>query len=189
MENSIVLDIIATLQKLFVGYLPAAVLGVFVGIGIGINTVIYQFLVKLFQIPNTIPSIIFLPLVLIFFKEQETAAIFLIFLAVLWAIIIETATGIQKFREQDHNLKVAINHIFKALRTGLWVAWFTLIAIEMLIGTKGLGFLAWNAYKTNNPKDVIDAILYIVILGVLFDQFLDYLGYILSQIVKDKSSK
>jgi ABC-type nitrate/sulfonate/bicarbonate transport system permease component len=191
MENSILLDILATLQRLLVGYIPAAIVGIFIGFVIGINGMVYQLFTRLFQIPNSIPSIAFLPIALILFKENETAAIFVVFIGVLWAIIVETATGIQQFRQQDRNFRVAIYHIFKALKIGLWIAWFTVIATEMLAGSKGLGFLAWNGYKAGNPKYTIDALLYIAIIGVFLDQLLDFIGHILSQMVAEpgKSSK
>jgi NitT/TauT family transport system permease protein len=191
MENSILLDILATLQRLFVGYIPAAVLGIFVGFVIGINAIVYQLFTRLLQIPNSIPSIAFLPIALILFKDNEAAAIFVVFIGVLWAIIVETATGIQRFRQQDNNFRIAIHYIFKALKIGLWIAWFTVIATEMLAGSKGLGFLIWNGYKIGNPKYTIDALLYIGIIGVFLDQLLDLTGYILSQMVADqgKSSK
>ncbi|MBK1986207.1 nitrate transporter [Sphaerospermopsis aphanizomenoides BCCUSP55] len=186
MENSILLDILATLQRLFVGYIPAAVLGTFIGFVIGINGIVYQLFTRLFQIPNSIPSIAFLPLALILFKENETAAISVIFFGVLWSIIVETATGIRQFRKQDHNFRVAIHYIFKALRLGLWIAWFTVITAEMLVGAKGLGFLIWKGYQAGSYKYTVDALLYIAIIGVFLDQLLDLIGNILSQIVADK---
>ncbi|MBC5795157.1 nitrate transporter [Sphaerospermopsis sp. LEGE 00249] len=191
MENSILVDIVATLQRLFVGYIPAVILGIFIGFVIGINGIVYQLFSRLFQIPNSIPSIAFLPIALILFKENETAAIFVVFVGVLWAIIVETATGIHKFRQQDNNSRVAIHYIFKALRLGMWIAWFTVIATEMLAGSKGLGFLVWNGYKVNNPRYIIDALLYIAVIGVFLDQLLDLTGSVLYQIVgeQSKSSK
>jgi ABC-type nitrate/sulfonate/bicarbonate transport system permease component len=189
MENSILLDVLASLQLLFVGYIPAAVLGLFIGFIIGINGIVYQLFTRIFQIPNSIPAIAFLPLALIVFKEKEPSAVFVVFFGVFWSIIIETATGFQQFRKQDNNFRVAIYHVFKALRIGLWIAWFTVIATEMLIGSKGLGFLAWNAYKTSNSKYILESILYIAIIGVLLDQLLDFTSYILSQMVTDKGKK
>ncbi|TAE61361.1 MAG: nitrate transporter [Nostocales cyanobacterium] len=186
MENSILVDIVATLQRLFVGYIPAAALGVFIGFVIGINGIVYQLFSRLFQIPNSIPSIAFLPIALILFKENETAAIFVIFIGVLWEIIVETATGIRRFKQQDNNFSVAIYSIFKALRLGMWIAWFTVIATEMLAGTKGLGFLVWNGYKANNFQYIIDAMLYIAIIGVFLDQLIDLVGYILTQVAKSE---
>ncbi|MEO3705727.1 hypothetical protein [Trichormus azollae] len=42
MEISILLDNIATLEQLFVGYIPTAVLSIFIDFIIGINGIAYQ---------------------------------------------------------------------------------------------------------------------------------------------------
>jgi ABC-type nitrate/sulfonate/bicarbonate transport system permease component len=185
MEQTIFIDILASLQKLFVGYIPAAALGSFIGYLIGINGMVYQIFRRLFQIPHSIPPIALLPIMLLVFRENELAAVVVIFLGTLWTVIINTAIGMRHFHRQNNNFRVAIFHLFHALKVGLWVAWFTVIAIEMLIGTKGLGFLAWNAYKAGNTTYIIQAILYICIIGSLLDQFLDIMAYLLSQIVSN----
>ncbi|MBW4613652.1 MAG: nitrate transporter [Desmonostoc vinosum HA7617-LM4] len=185
MEPSIFLDVLASLQRLFVGYVPAAVLGSFVGYLIGINDTIYQAFRRIFQIPHSFPPIALLPITLTAFRENEPAAIIIVFLGTLWTIIINTAIGMRHFRRQENNFRVAIFHTFHALKVGIWVAWFTVIATEMLIGPKGLGFLAWDGYKSGNANNVLEAILYIGIIGFSLDQLLDVTGNILSQMVSD----
>lgn len=186
METSIFLDVLASLQKLFVGYIPAAVLGSVVGYLIGINAPIHQIFKRLFQIPHSIPPIALLPIALVVFGDNsEPATVVIVFLGTLWSMIINTAIGMQHFRRQKNNFRVAIFHLFHALKVGIWIAWFTVIATEMLVGQKGLGFLIWNAYKTNNANDIIEAGLYIGIIGLLLDQLLDLTGNLLSQIVSD----
>ncbi|WP_017654752.1 ABC transporter permease subunit [Fortiea contorta] len=185
MEQSIFIDVLASLQKLFIGYIPAAILGSFIGYLIGINGTVYQICRRIFQIPHSIPPIALLPIMLLIFRDNEPAVVIVIFLGTLWAVIINTAIGMQHFHRQNRKFRVAIFHLFHALKVGIWVAWFTVIAIEMLIGSKGLGFLAWNAYKIGNNTALIQAILYICVLGTLLDQFLDYMGYLLAQIVTD----
>ncbi|WP_414565822.1 MULTISPECIES: ABC transporter permease [unclassified Anabaena] len=186
MEPSIFLDVLASLQKLFVGYIPAAVLGGFVGYFIGINAAVYQIFKRVFQIPHSIPPIALLPIGLVVFGDNsEPATIVIVFLGTLWSMIINTAIGMQHFLRQSNNYRVAIFHIFHALKVGIWVAWFTVIATEMLIGPKGLGFLAWNAYKAGNSNYIIDSVLYIGIIGFLLDQLLDFAGNLLAQMVSD----
>ncbi len=179
------LDILASLQRLFVGYIPAAVLGSFIGYLIGMNSMMYQLFRRIFQIPHSIPPIALLPIALIVFRENEPAAIVVVFLGTLWTMIINTAIGMQHFQRQNNNFRVAIFHIFHALKVAVWVAWFTVIATEMLTGPKGLGFVVWDSYKNGNIDSVIETILYIGIIGLLLDQFLDFTGHILSEMVSD----
>ncbi|MDZ8052821.1 MAG: nitrate transporter [Aulosira sp. ZfuVER01] len=183
MEHSILLDVLSSLQRLFVGYIPAAILGSFIGYVISINNTIYQLFKRIFQIPHSIPPIALLPVALILFKDSEAAAVSVIFIGTLWSMIVNTAIGMRHFYRQNNNFRAAIFHIFHALKVGIWVAWFTVIATEMLIGPKGLGLLAWDAYKIGNTNYIIQAILYIGVIGSLLDQFLDISGYLLAQIV------
>ena len=186
MESNIFLDVLASLQKLFVGYIPAAILGSFLGYLICINNRLYQILKWLFQIPHSIPPIALLPIALLFFGDNsEPATIVIIFFGTLWSIIIHTAIGMQHFRRQRNNFRAAIFHQFHALKVGIWIAWFTVIATEMLIGPKGLGFVIWNAYKAGNSNYIIEVVVYIGIIGLLLDQFLDFTGNLLSQIVSE----
>ncbi|HYW18725.1 MAG TPA: nitrate transporter [Nodularia sp. (in: cyanobacteria)] len=186
MESSIFLDVLASLQKLFVGYIPAAVLGSLVGYLIGINAPLYQILKRLFQIPHSIPPIALLPIALVVFGDNtEPATVVIVFFGTLWSMIINTAIGMQHFRRQRNNFRVAIFHLFHALKVGIWIAWFTVITTEMLIGPKGLGFVIWNAYKSGNSNYIIEAVLYIGFIGLLLDQLLDLAGNLLSQIVSE----
>jgi NitT/TauT family transport system permease protein len=185
MENNLFLDVLASLQRLFVSYIPAAVLGSLLGYLIGINASIYQVLRRLLQIPHSIPPVAILPLALIVLQEKEPAVVLIVFIATLWTIIVNMAIGMRHFRRQDNNFRVAIFHSFHALKVGIWVAWLTVISTEMLIGPKGLGFIVWESYKAGNISYVIQGIIYIGIIGFLLDQVIDFTGYILSQIVLD----
>lgn len=190
MEPSIILDILASLQRLFVGYIPAAVLGSFIGYLIGLNQMVYQVFRRIFQLPYSIPPVVLLPIALILIKENELATVSIIFLGTLWAVIVNTAIGMRHFYRQGRNFRAAIFHLFHALKVGILVAWFTVIATEMLISPRGLGFIIWDAYKASNLNDIIIAIFYIAIIGILLDQLLDFMGYVLAQIVSDsKKSK
>ncbi|BAU06921.1 nitrate transporter [Fischerella major NIES-592] len=185
MEHSILLNFLSSLQLLFVGFIPAAVAGILLGSAIGINPLLYQLCKRLLQIPYSIPPIAFVPLAFIFFKEVEVAASIVVFFSAIWAVIINTATGMRKSRLQDNNFRVAINYIFDALRTGLWIAWFTVIAIEMLTIGRGLGFLIWNGYRGGNYNKIIEGLIYIATIGFLLDQLLDITGNLLAKIVSE----
>lgn len=183
MGTSIFLDILNSLQLLFVGYTPAAAIGIAIGILIGINRLVYRICKRLFQIPHSVTPIAFLPLALIILKQPEPASIVVVFISSLWTIIVQTATGVQAFRERGNNLQLAIEYIFYALKQGIWVAWFAVIATEMLTGGSGIGFLLWDAYNNGNIRYIIQAIAYIGTVGFLLDQILDLTAFLLSKLL------
>ncbi|NWF58515.1 MAG: nitrate transporter [Fischerella sp.] len=186
MDHSIFLDFLSSLKLLFVGYIPAVILGIILGSFIGMNPLVYQICKRTLQIPYSIPPIALLPLALILFRELEVATSLVVFFSAIWPIILNTAQGMRKSRIQGNNIRVAINHIFSALRTGIWTAWFTVIATEMLTVGKGLGFLIWNSYKSGNYNVIIESLIYIGIIGFLLDQLLDITGNILSQFISEE---
>ncbi len=184
MEHTIFVDILTSLQRLFVGYIPAAILGILIGLIIGINGVIYQTFKRILQMAMSIPPLAFLPIALLVFKQTEPAIFIVVFISALWTIIIDTAKGMRHFRRQNNNFRVAIHYIFRALRLGFWFAWFTVIATEMLIGGQGLGYVIWGGYNNTSDKNlIIEALLYIGIIGFTLDQLLEITGYFLAQIV------
>jgi ABC-type nitrate/sulfonate/bicarbonate transport system permease component len=189
MEHSMFVNVLSSLQLLFVGYIPAAVVGIFIGLLVGINPLIYQILKRLLQLARSIIPIALLPIALIIFKQIEPAAFIVVFMSALWSIIMNTAKGVRQYRQQGNNFRVAVYHIFNALKIGIWVAWFTVIAIEMLTGGKGLGAVVWGGYQSGNVDSIIQAIVYIGIIGFIFDQLLDVVGFFLSQIVVERQQK
>ncbi|MBF2015989.1 MAG: ABC transporter permease subunit [Rivularia sp. T60_A2020_040] len=189
MERSIFLNLLSSLQLLLVGYIPAVVVGILFGYLIGINRFVYQICKWILQVPLTMVPIALLPIVLIFFKEAETAAIAIVFFSAIWSIILNTATGTRNGRKQGRNFKVVINHIFEGLRFAVWIAWFTAIVIEMLTLDRGLGFIIWNAYKENKFNNIIEGIICIGTIGLVLDQLLDLTGNILSQLVSEGQKK
>jgi ABC-type nitrate/sulfonate/bicarbonate transport system permease component len=185
MEHSLFLNLLSSLQLLFVGYVPATMFGILIGSFIGINSLIYRLIKWTLQIPRNITPVALLPLALIGFKETEAAVSIIVFFSAIFSIIIGTATGIRLCRRQGNNFRIAIERIFDALRIGAWAAWFTVITSEMLTANKGLGFMIWSGYKAGNSNVIIEGIIYITIVGFLLDQLLDIGGSILSQLVSE----
>jgi ABC-type nitrate/sulfonate/bicarbonate transport system permease component len=181
MEHSIFVDFLSSLQLLFVGYIPAAILGILLGSIIGINSFIYQIGKRLLQIPSSIPPVALIPMALILFRELEVATSIVVFFSSIWSLMINTATGIRTARIQGNNFRIA--YIFNAFRNSIWIAWFTVIAIEMLTVSKGLGFFIWNSYRSGNNNNLVAGIIYIGTIGFLLDQILDTTGNILSQLI------
>ncbi|MBD2184013.1 ABC transporter permease subunit [Planktothrix sp. FACHB-1355] len=178
MENNIYSAILASLQMLCQAYIPAAILGIGIGIVIGNNNIIYEILKRVLQIPASIPAIALLPIALIQFKDNLSSVLFLIFFSAIWQIAINTATGVRKSRREENGMKVAIEHIFTGLRIGIGLAWFTVIAAEILVGGRGIGFFIWDAYNSNETEQVLKGVLYIAIIGFLLDGVLDLAGYL-----------
>jgi nitrate/nitrite transport system permease protein len=186
-------QIFASLQRVAIGYSLAAVVGIALGVLIGVSSIMFQALDPIFQVLRTVPPLAWLPLSLAALQKAEPSAIFVIFITAIWPIIINTAVGVQQI-PQDYNnvarvlrlsrqkyffkilLPAAVPYIFTGLRIGIGLAWLAIVAAEMLIGGVGIGFFIWDAWNTSRISEIILAIIYVGIVGLVLDRLIGYIG-------------
>ena len=65
---------------------------------------------------------------------------------------------------------------FTGLRIGIGLSWLAIVAAEMLIGGVGIGFFIWDAWNSSRISDIIIAILYVGIVGLLLDRMIVFVG-------------
>jgi nitrate/nitrite transport system permease protein len=186
-------QILASLQRVAIGYALAAIVGIGVGILIGVSTFMFSALDPIFQVLRTVPPLAWLPLSLAALQRAEPSAIFVIFITAIWPIIINTAVGVQQI-PQDYNnvakvlrlsrqkyffkilLPAAVPYIFSGLKIGIGLAWLAIVAAEMLIGGVGIGFFIWDAWNASRISEIILAIIYVGIIGLLLDRLVDFVS-------------
>lgn len=196
-DKGLGIQIFASLTRVAMGFSAAAVVGIGLGVLIGTNKLIYSALDPIFQVLRTIPPLAWLPIALASLQEAEPSAIFVIFITAIWPIIINTTVGVQKIPQDYQNVsrvlklsKVeyffsilfpsAVPYIFTGLRIGIGLSWLAIVAAEMLIGGVGIGFFIWDAYNSSLMSEIIIALIYVGIVGLLLDRLM---GFIASLVV------
>ncbi|WP_339411642.1 nitrate ABC transporter permease [Pseudomonas sp. EA_35y_Pfl2_R5] len=186
-------QLLASLQRVAVGYLLAVVAGVALGVLIGQSDWAMRGLDPLFQVLRTVPPLAWLPLSLAGFQDSHPSAIFVIFITAIWPIIINTSVGIRNIPQDYRNvaqviqlnaweyfriimLPAAAPYIFTGLRIGVGLSWLAIIAAEMLIGGVGIGFFIWDAWNASRISDIILALVYIGIVGFCLDRLVAFTG-------------
>ena len=193
-------QLIASLKRVAVGYTLAAIVGIAVGILIGVSLLMFQALDPIFQVLRTVPPLAWLPIALAAFKDSQPAAIFVIFITAIWPIVINTAVGVQNI-PQDYNnvakvlqlsrmdyffkvlLPATVPYIFTGLKIAIGLSWLAIVAAEMLTGGVGIGFFIWDAYNSGSNSEVILAIVYVGLVGLLLNALI---GYIASRVVPEE---
>jgi nitrate/nitrite transport system permease protein len=186
-------QILASLQRVAIGYSLAAVVGIAVGILIGVSPLMYSAFDPLFQVLRTIPPLAWLPIALAAIQKSEPAALFVIFITAVWPIVINTAVGVQRI-PQDYNnvarvlqlsrqkyflkilLPAALPYIFTGLKIGIGLSWLAIVAAEMLIGGVGIGFFIWDAYNSAKVSEIILALVYVGLVGFCLDRLVSWIG-------------
>lgn len=182
-------QILASLQRVAIGFSLSAVVGIALGILIGTIPVVYDALDPMFQVLRTVPPLAWLPISLAAFRDSEPSAIFVIFITAIWPIVINTAVGVQQVPQDYKNvarvLKLAKHeyffnvllpatapYVFTGLRIGIGLSWLAIVAAEMLIGGVGIGFFIWDAWNSSLLSEIILALVYVGIVGLFLDKLI-----------------
>jgi nitrate/nitrite transport system permease protein len=189
-------QLLASLQRVAIGYSLAAVVGVTVGVLIGAVKPFRLALDPLFQVFRTIPPLAWLPIALAILKDGPSGGIFVIFITAVWPIIINTAVGVKETPQDYKNvasvlklskttyfftilLPSAASYIFTGLRIAVGLAWLAIVAAEMLTGGTGIGFFIWDSYNSSRIGDIVIAVIYVGLVGFILDRAVYYAGKLL----------
>lgn len=186
-------QVLASLQRVLIGYVFAAIVGISVGIIIGLNSFWNKALDPLFQFLRTVPPLAWVPLALAALQQNQPAALFVIFITAVWPILINTAVGVQQIPQDYINVKKvlklskqkfffkilipsALPYIFTGLRIAIGLAWLAIIAAEIVMsGIVGIGFFIWDSYQNNYISDIILALVYIGAVGLILDRLVAFI--------------
>lgn len=190
--------LLASLQRVALGYAIAAAVGIAVGALIGQSVWAMRGLDPLFQVLRTVPPLAWLPLSLAAFRDGQPSAIFVIFITAVWPIIINTAVGIRNIPTDYRNVAKVLRlnpyeyfftimipsaapYIFTGLRIGIGLSWLAIVAAEMLIGGVGIGFFIWDAWNSSLISDIILALFYVGLIGFLLDRLVAVMAGIVTR--------
>ncbi len=188
-------QILASLKRVGIGFSLSAIVGIALGILVGSNKFIYDAVDPIFQVLRTIPPLAWLPISLAALRQSDPSAIFVIFITAIWPIIINTTVGVQQIPQDYRNVSRVLRlskveyffnvlfpstvpYIFTGLRIGIGLSWLAIIAAEMLVGGVGIGFFIWDAYNSSKMSQIILALIYVGVVGLLLDRLVGFIGSI-----------
>ncbi len=179
---------VATLYRLGVGFLIAAVAGVGIGIAMGRRQWVEDTLVPIVTFLYPIPGLAYAPLFVLWFGLGDAPTILLVGVSSSFTVIINTWKGVKAVKAiwlrsaevmgaNDRVvfwrviLPAAMPYILIGLRLGLAQAWRILIAVEMLMSVQqGLGWLIFGAQTFLNTDVMLATIAVIGVIGILLER-------------------
>jgi nitrate/nitrite transport system permease protein len=182
-----------SIARVLAGFLMAAVVAIPLGFLIGMSPLVYKALDPFIQVLKPISPLAWMPLALYTIKDSGTSAIFVIFICSLWPMLINTAFGVASVRRDWINvartlevsplrtafqviLPAAAPTIMTGMRISVGIAWLVIVAAEMLVGGTGIGYFVWNEWNNLSISNIINAILFIGLVGMLLDTVLSRLA-------------
>lgn len=181
----------ASLQRVVVGFSLGALLGVTLGLAMGLSRTLEDYLLPTFNALVQIPVLGWLPFALLLFGIGETLKYVLIAKAALVPI---TLCTLQAFRQAPKGLlevgrtygfsrrqsvtaivlPAAIPTLFTGFRLGFTKAWLSLVVVELVASSEGLGYLIVYGRQLFQLDLVMAAVVVVGTLGLLIDRGFDY---------------
>jgi len=188
LDKTFLIGIAASMQRILIGYLISLVLGVIFGLALGRVRLLRDTLGSLALGLQTLPSICWLPLALLWFGLSEAAIIFVVVMGALLSITIATESGVRNVppllisagrNMGARGFRMLVEVIFPAalpsivtgMKQGWSFAWRSLMAGELLYVSVGLGHLLTLGRELNDMSQVIAVMIVIVGIGLLVDRF------------------
>nr|WP_180172136.1 ABC transporter permease [Acinetobacter sp. YH12023] len=178
--------------RVFLGYFIGSGLALIFALLVGLNKQAEAFLEPTFSAIKSIPSLAWIPLLLLWLGIDESSKITLIAIGAFFPTYTNTVAAIQGvdrklievaqvyrlkyFRQiREIILPAASPGILTGLRNSLSLAWMFMIAAELIAATQGIGYLLSDGRETSRPDIVIIAIILLALLGKITDSLMKYL--------------
>ena len=188
-DKTFFIGIAVTLKRLLLGYGISLVVGTFLGLVVGRVRWVDDTFGRLLLGLQTLPSICWLPLAVLWFGLNEKAIQFVVVMGAVLAITIHTADGVKSippiYVRAGQNLgargwrllweillPASLPSILTGAKLGWSFAWRSLMAAELIFVSLGLGQLLTAARELNDIAQVMAVMLVIVGLGLLVDHLL-----------------
>ncbi|HEX4508547.1 MAG TPA: ABC transporter permease [Burkholderiaceae bacterium] len=155
--------ILASVRRVAVAFALATALGVPLGLLLGWSKAFREYVFPVFEMLRPIPILAWVPLAILMFSGTETPVVFLTFLASFYATALNTMLGVEAIDEAHVRaarclganaaqvfrhvvVPGALPYVFTGLEISVGVAWFSLVAGEMVSGEYGLGYVINTSY-------------------------------------------
>ena len=173
-----------SLLRVGAGYGAALAIGIPLGVFLGWRPGAARAANPVIQLLRPISPLAWIPVAIVLFGVSNIAAIFLIFLASLFPILVSAMNGVRGVPAmyRDAGLKfglsrgallsrvifpAALPEILTGLRIALGIAWIVVVAAEMIAVNSGLGYLVIDSRNAGKRYDlVVAAMLLIGMIGL-----------------------
>lgn len=179
-----------TLRRLLIGY----AIGLAIGLPLGLLSSSSEFVEDTVGVLalglQTLPSVCWIPLALLWFGQSESAMLFVVVMGTTWSVVIATDTGARTISpvyaraartmgsEGFHRwtrviVPASLPFLVSGMKQGWAFAWRSLMAAEIyvtILSGFGLGQLLHYGRELNAMEQVIAIMLVIVLIGLVADK-------------------
>jgi sulfonate transport system permease protein len=185
-DHSFWIAIGISMKRMLIGYAVSVAIGIVLGTAVASSKFLEQTLGGLLVSLQSLPSICWLPMAVLWFGLSEKAILFVVVMGSVLSVTISMETGRKQMPRiysmagrnlGAHGLKLFVYVLFPAslpyvltgLKQGWAFAWRSLIAGEMIFVSLGLGQLLMMGRDLNDMSQVLAVMVLIIAIGYLVD--------------------
>lgn len=182
-----------SVRRVAIAFFLATALGVPLGLFLGWSRTFREYVFPVFETLRPIPILAWVPLAILMFLGSETPVIFLTFLASFFATALNTMLGVESIDEsysraayclgaskwqvfREVVVPGAMPFIFTGLQISVGVAWFSLVAGEMVSGEFGLGYVINTSYTMVRYPTIVIGMITLGAVGYVTSAMVRMLG-------------
>ena len=175
--------------RVLLGFLLGATVATLLAVVVGLSRTVERMVDPTIQAIRTIPSLAWVPLLLLWMGIDEAPKITLIAIGSAFPVYLSLVAGI---RDVDRKLievgmmyglrgfslareivvPASLPYLLVGLRSGLGQGWLFLVAAELIAASRGLGFMLTDGQNLSRVDIVLTAIVALALLGKLSDGLL-----------------
>jgi sulfonate transport system permease protein len=184
--HAVAVHVAASTARVAAGYAFGAGLALAVGSLVGLSRTARAILDPSFQALRAIPSLAWVPLLLLWLGIDEAPKLAMIAIGAFFPVYMGVVAGIRgvdgRLVEVARLMRLspvalvrrvllpaALPSVFTGLRNGLSLAWMFMVAAELIAATRGLGYLLTDGRETGRADLVLAAIVLLAGLGKASD--------------------
>jgi NitT/TauT family transport system permease protein len=189
-------DLGASLWRVLIGFVTAAIAGIAAGLAIGRYRLAATLMLPPLELLRPIPAVAWIPLAVLMFPSSEVSMTSITFVGALFPILINTVHGVESVSPRvvaaarslgapthailrEVVLPAAAPSIVAGLTIGMGTAWFCLVTAEMISGQYGIGYFTWESYTLQNYDGIVVGMILIGILGMASSAAVRWAGTII----------
>ena len=185
-DHSFWIGIGVTMKRMLIGYSLSVVLGMILGLSIASNKFLEETLGGLLVSLQSLPSICWIPLAILWFGLTDKAILFVVLMGSVLSVTIAMEDGRKQmpriYSMAGRNLgargfrlfwsvllPASLPFVVSGLKQGFAFGWRSLIQAEMIFLSLGLGQLLMMGRDLNDMSQVLAVMMLIIILGFIID--------------------
>jgi sulfonate transport system permease protein len=191
-SGELLVNLSISLLRVFVGFAIGGVLGGVLGVAMGLSRTVEEYLYPSFKAVSQVPVLAFLPLAMLLLGIGEPLKFAIIAQASVLPVALNVLSGIRNVPSAYVEVARAFEFsrlqllrrvilpgcvpaLFVGLRSALTQAWLSLVTVELLASSEGLGFMIVWGRQLFQLDLVLCAIVMVGLVGLALDKGLELL--------------